>query len=173
MRWLQVTKAKHGSTGVYTQRYARIQEVLDSIHPELIARRAVDCKQYSLALFHLEPHVCRLSDGKQKDPDTVARLLQSLQDIYAEIDDPDGLEGIFANLPNVDINQQILSHRKAGRWEATQTWYEIRLAEDPDNLDVQLDLLTCLRESGQHGKFQRAPPVSPCKAARFLMLFRC
>jgi serine/threonine-protein kinase ATR len=153
MRWLQVTKAKHGSTGVYTERYARIQAVLDSIHPELIARRAVDCKQYSLALFHLEPHVFRIGQEKQKDPTTEARLLQSLQDIYAEIDDPDGLEGIFANLPNVDINQQILSHRKAGRWEATQTWYEIRLAEDPDNFDVQLDLLTCLKESGQHGKF--------------------
>lgn len=154
MRWLQVTKAKHGSTGVYTQRYTRIQEVLDSIHPELIARRAVDCKQYSLALFHLEPHVCRVSQEQQKDPATSARLLQSLQDIYAEIDDPDGLEGIFATLPNVDITQQILSHRKAGRWEATQTWYEIRLAEDPDNHDVQLDLLTCLKESGQHGKSQ-------------------
>jgi serine/threonine-protein kinase ATR len=151
MRWLQVTKAKHGSTGGYTQRYARIQAVLDSIHPELIAQRAVDCKQYSLALFHLEPHVFRYNQEEKKDAATTKRLFQSLQDIYAEIDDPDGLEGIFAGLPNIDINQQILSHRKAGRWEATQTWYEIRLAEDPNNLDVQLDLLTCLKESGQHG----------------------
>jgi serine/threonine-protein kinase ATR len=151
MRWLQVTKAKHGSTGVYTERYARIQAVLDSIHPELIARRAVDCKQYSLALFHLEPYAVSTSVDAMSDPARSARLVQSLQDIYAQIDDPDGLEGIFAHLQNIDINQQILSHRKAGRWEATQTWYEIRLAEDPDNLDVQLDLLTCLKESGQHG----------------------
>jgi len=117
MRWLQVTKAKHGSSGVYTERYARIQAVLDSIHPELIARRAVDCKQYSLALFHLEPHVRQVSLEQKRDQEVADRLLQSLQDIYAEIDDPDGLEGIFASLLNVDINQQILSHRKAGRWK--------------------------------------------------------
>lgn len=151
MRWLQVTKAKHGSTGVYTERYARIQAVLDSIHPELIAQRAVDCKHYSLALFHLEPHVWRMGLEGHKDPVVKTRLQATVQDIYAEIDDPDGLEGVFAHMNTGNINQQILSHRKAGRWEATQTWYEIRLAEDPDNLDVQLDLLTCLKESGQHG----------------------
>ncbi|KAB5547104.1 protein kinase rad3, partial [Coniochaeta sp. 2T2.1] len=150
MRWLQAAKAKHGSAGAYAERYTRIQSVLDSIHPELIARRAVHCKQYSLALFHLEPHVRRAAEEQQIDPEGGKQLIQLLQDIYVEIDDPDGLEGIFASMHRVDINQQILSHKKAGRWESTQTWYEIRLAENPDNIDVQLDLLTCLKESGQH-----------------------
>lgn len=161
MRWLQATKAKYGNTAVHAARFARIQEVLDSIHPELISQRAVYCKQYSLALFHLEPHYRREGSEQKLTEEEHHGLLQSIQDIYAQIDDPDGLEGMIATVANVDINQMILSHRKAGRWEATQTWYEIRLAEDPNNLDVQLDLLTCLKESGQHGKWT-SPSLLAC-----------
>ena len=75
-----------------------------------------------------------------------------LQDIYTQIDEPDGIEGISAHLHVLDIDQQILAHRKAGRWTAAQSWYEIKLAETPDDMDVQVNLLTCLKESGQHGK---------------------
>jgi serine/threonine-protein kinase ATR len=157
MRWLQTTKAKYGDTGVHVKRYGQMQILLDAIHPELISQRAVYCKQYSLALFHLEPYYRREGSERRLTPDEQQGLLQSIQDIYAQIDDPDGLEGMIATVANVDIDQMILSHRKAGRWEATQTWYEIRLAKDPDNLDVQLDLLTCLKESGQHGELN--PPV--------------
>lgn len=152
MRWLQETKAKHGSTTRTEEQFARVQEVLDSIHPELISRRGVDCKQYARALFHLEPHIWRKLRDEKRDAGEADRLMKSLQEIYVEIDDPDGLEGIFAGLAVVNLDEQILGHRKAGRWTATQSWYEIRLAEFPDNVEVQLDLLTCLKESGQHGK---------------------
>lgn len=91
-----------------------------------------------------------MASSEEKD-----RLLLRLQDIYAQIDEPDGLEGISAHMHVLDINQQVLSHRKAGRWTAAQTWYEVKLAEDPDNVDVQIELLTCLKESGQHGKYDR------------------
>jgi serine/threonine-protein kinase ATR len=79
-------------------------------------------------------------------------LLERLQDIYTQIDEPDGIEGISAHLHVLDIDQQILAHRKAGRWTAAQSWYEIKLAEEPYNINTQLNLLTCLKESGQHGE---------------------
>jgi hypothetical protein len=68
----------------------------------------------------------------------------------------------------LDIDQQILAHRKAGRWTAAQSWYEIKLAENPDNIDTQLNLLTCLKESGQHGEW---PAVGTLNSAN--SLFRC
>lgn len=110
----------------------------------------MDCKAYSRALFHLEQHIRQVQE-KTKDPKETSRLLERLQDIYAQIDEPDGLDGIAAHLQVLSINQQMLSHRKAGRWTAAQTWYEIQLAEHPSNMDIRLDLLTCLKESGQHG----------------------
>lgn len=79
-------------------------------------------------------------------------LYERLQEIYTQIDEPDGIEGISAHLQVLNIDQQILEHRKAGRWTAAQSWYEILLTEKPKDLDVQFNLLTCLKESGQHGK---------------------
>lgn len=157
MRWLQL---KRGNAQLGPRDLAameQVQNVLNSIPAELISQRAVDCKAYARALFHLEQHI-RQVDEENQDACERDRLLQRLQDIYTQIDEPDGLEGISAHLHVLDVNQQVLSHRKAGRWAAAQTWYEIKLAEDPDNVDVQIDLLTCLKESGQHGKSE---PVSP------------
>lgn len=151
MRWLQL---KRSSTSLNPRDHAamdKVQKILESIPAELISKRAVDCKAYSRALFHLEQHI-RQVDEEKRGTDERERFLQRLQDIYTQIDEPDGLEGISAHLHVLDINQQVRSHRKAGRWAAAQTWYEIKLAEDPDNVDVQIDLLTCLKESGQHGE---------------------
>jgi serine/threonine-protein kinase ATR len=150
MRWLQLKRAQPNQTTKDATAIQRVQTILDSIPAELISQRAVECKSYSRALFHLEQHIRQVEQEKKSDQEK-DRLVQRLQDIYSQIDEPDGLEGISAHLHVLDINQQILSHRKAGRWAAAQTWYEIKLAEDPDNMDIQIELLTCLKESGQHG----------------------
>ncbi|KAH9994734.1 phosphatidyl inositol 3-kinase [Xylariaceae sp. FL0662B] len=149
MRWIQLKRTQTNLNPRDIAAMGKVQQILDSIPAELISQRAVDCKAYSRALFHLEQHI-RQVDEEKKDGGERDRLLQRLQDIYTQIDEPDGLEGISAHLYVLDINQQVLSHRKAGRWAAAQTWYEIKLAEDPDNVDIQIDLLTCLKESGQH-----------------------
>ncbi|KAK7740732.1 serine/threonine-protein kinase M1 [Cytospora paraplurivora] len=149
MRWLQLKKSsapRKGDEG----NIALIQERLDAIPPELLSQRAIDCKQYARALFHLEPHILRQKEEQGGNADGIQQALDALQHVYAEIDEPDGLEGVSANLKVIDLNQQVLSHRKAGRWSRAQTWCEVQLAEDPTNVDVQLDLLTCLKESGQH-----------------------
>ncbi|KAK5663169.1 hypothetical protein OQA88_6586 [Cercophora sp. LCS_1] len=149
MRWVQARKALPGSHhAAKTQKWVKwVEAVIAALDPELIARRAVDCKEYARALFFLEPHIEARNHAKGAEAD---RLMQTIQDIYTQIDDPDGLEGISAQLQSVSLDQQALNHRKAGRWTAAQTWYEIRLAESPANADIQLDLLTCLKESGQH-----------------------
>lgn len=150
MQWLHAKKAIPSQNHRDSPAIKRVQMLLDSIPAELISQKAMDCKAYSRALFHLEQHIRQVQE-KNKDPKATSRLLEQLQDIYAQIDEPDGLDGIAAHLHVLDINHQMLSHRKAGRWTAAQTWYEIRLTEDPGNIDTRLDLLTCLKESGQHG----------------------
>ncbi|KAK4042470.1 hypothetical protein C8A01DRAFT_44486 [Parachaetomium inaequale] len=148
MRWKQVKKAQHGLTARDHTWIKSVQGVIGSLDPELISQRAVDCNEYARALFFLEPHI--ESREKKAGKEENDRILQSLQNIYTQIDDPDGLEGVSAHLQDVTLDQQALNHRKAGRWTAAQTWYEIRLAESPEDADIQLDLLTCLKESGQH-----------------------
>jgi serine/threonine-protein kinase ATR len=153
-RWIQERQIKaNQSRGQDSAEddIAKITALLELVPPEIISARAVECKSYSRALFYWEQHIRNARKSKiPLDEDT--ELLERLQDIYQHIDEPDGIEGISAHLQVVDINQQILGHRKAGRWTAAQSWYEIQLAEIPDDYDAQLNLLTCLKESGQLGQ---------------------
>lgn len=131
-----------------------VESVLALIPADVISRRAVECKSFSRALFHWEQFIRQQRDLDQKTNQEVhlETLYERLQDIYTQIDEPDGLEGISVHLQVLNIDQQILEHRKAGRWTAAQSWYEILLTEKPKDLDVQYNLLTCLKESGQHGE---------------------
>ena len=125
-----------------------VETVLDAMPPDLISRRAIECNSYARALFHWEQYIRQVGD-ESEDSD---ELFERLQQIYSQIDEPDGIEGISAQLHVLDIDQQILEHRKAGRWTAAQSWYELQLNEKPQDPDLQVNLLTCLRESGQYGK---------------------
>ena len=125
-----------------------VESVLSSIPPDLISRRAIDCNSFARALYHWEQYIRQVRDDYE-DPDD---LLERLQEIYSQIDEPDGIEGISAQLHVLNIDQQMLEHRKAGRWTAAQSWYELQIEQEPEDVDTQINLLTCLRESGQHGE---------------------
>ncbi|KJZ74837.1 hypothetical protein HIM_05746 [Hirsutella minnesotensis 3608] len=156
MRWIQAQRSvgrldseSDAERAERQQGTKRIQLILDTIPAELIAQRAIDFNDHARALFHLEQHAQKLEQSR-REPDDRKHLLEQLQGIYANIDEPDGLEGVSAHLHALDINQQILSHKKAGRWTAAQTWYEIQLAEKPDNVEVQMELLHCFQQAGQY-----------------------
>lgn len=136
-----------------------VERILNMIPAEVMSRRAVECRSYARALFHWEQYI-RQQKQKQSTThshDSLEPLYERLQDIYTQIDEPDGIEGISAHLHVLNIDQQILEHRKAGRWTAAQSWYELQLTERPNDIDVQLNLLTSLKESGQHGKLLSQP----------------
>jgi serine/threonine-protein kinase ATR len=163
-RWTQAKTSQSGRSGNLPAealiQLQHVQSVVDMVPSEIVAQRAVECKSYSRALFYWEQHIRKTRS--ENNPRSDASLLERLQDIYTQIDEPDGIEGISAHLHVLDIEQQILGHRKAGRWTAAQSWYEIKLAEVPDDLDVQINLLTCLKESGQHGEMSWLFGKLPC-----------
>ncbi|UPX14348.1 Non-specific serine/threonine protein kinase [Ascochyta rabiei] len=131
---------------------SRVEGILQLIPAEVISRRAVECGSYARALFHWEQYYRQQQQLKTVTNQPFERddLLQHLQSIYAQIDEPDSIEGITAHLRVLNPEQQIMEDRKAGRWTAAQSWYEIALAEKPDDLETQVNLLTCLKESGQY-----------------------
>ena len=131
-----------------------VEAVLAVIPADIMSRRAVECKSYSRALFHWEQFIRQKRERHNTShPEEVPEpFYERLQEIYTQIDEPDGIEGISTYLQVLNIDQQILEHRKAGRWTAAQSWYELLLTEKPTDLDVQYNLLTSLKESGQYGK---------------------
>lgn len=128
----------------------RVEEVLSVIPPEMMGLRSFECNSYARALFYWEQHIRQKRECTSDDE--MVPLYEKLQKMYTEIDEPDGIEGISTKLHVLNMDQQILEHRKAGRWTAAQSWYELLLSEKPGDLELQTNLLTCLKESGQHGK---------------------
>ncbi|KAI9736292.1 MAG: serine/threonine-protein kinase M1 [Cirrosporium novae-zelandiae] len=140
------------ATNISTTQIQHVENTLAQVPAEVISQRAVECKSFSRALFHWEQYIRqeKAKKSKQSKPESLEPLYERLQDIYTQIDEPDGIEGISANLHVLNVDQQILEHRKAGRWTAAQSWYELMLNEEPENVDIQVNLLSCLKDSGQH-----------------------
>lgn len=131
-----------------------VEKIVAAIPSATIARRAMDCRAFSRALFHWEQHLRTELDSGRIRPHSSEQdaILDRLQDIYTQIDEPDGIEGISAQLHFVGESTQVLEHRVHGRWAAAQSWYELELSEAPNNEALQSELLSCLRDSGQFGE---------------------
>lgn len=130
-----------------------VERVLSSIPAEVIAQRALECKSFARALFHWEQYIRQVQErpaehGQKEDHED---LYQRLHDIYADIDEPDGLQGIVSQLNILDPGQEARENEEAGRWAAAQSWYELSLAENPDDMGAQADLLWCLKSTGRYG----------------------
>ena len=136
----------------YLVQITKVEGFLSVIPAKVMSQRAMECRSFSRALYYWEQYIRQQKDDGL-DPNELETLYERLQDIYTHIDEPDGIEGISSHLQVLNIDQQVLEHRKAGRWTAVQSWYELQLTEKPENTDVQLNLLSSLRESGQHGVF--------------------
>ena len=140
-----------------------IEQVLSMIPAETISSRAVECRSFSRALLHWEQFIRQRKELATTPPADEPQyfLHQKLQEIYTQIDEPDGIEGISSHLRILDIEQQVLEHRKGGRWTAVQSWYELRLDDRPEDGEVQRQLLTSLKASGQHGRVQNVERSFP------------
>ncbi|KIV90128.1 hypothetical protein PV10_07469 [Exophiala mesophila] len=145
---LSLSRSERGlndpSLGSTAGQIRSIERVLEEIPPDVLARRALECRSYARALFHWEQHI------RKSQSENFETELQRLQDIYAQIDEPDGIEGISSRMHVLDVEQQVLEHRKAGRWTAAQSWYEMQLVTNPDDVDAKKNLMDCLKASGQY-----------------------
>lgn len=133
-----------------TAQIRSVEGILKAIPPEVISRRAVECGSYARALFHWEQYM-----REQNEEATAQRVdqessYQRLQEIYTQIDEPDGIDGVSSFCHLLSPDQQVMEHRRAGRWVPAQSWYELQLKEEPLNMEYHLELLSCLREAGQH-----------------------
>lgn len=125
----------------------KIETLMKAIPPRIIAIRAEECKSYSRAIFHYEENI-RLSVNKGTALD---EQLREMQEVYEQINEPDAIDGISAKLHTIDLPQQVLDHKRSGRWAAALSYYEIEVQEDPENVQAQINLLSCLKECSQYG----------------------
>jgi serine/threonine-protein kinase ATR len=151
-----LTQNKRPKGNTMADRHRVVEELMASIDHSLMAQAAFKCKQYARALMSLEQRAQQML----RRPDAGERILQidydKMHELYANLDEPDGMNGISSMVLSPTLEHQIREHESTGRWTSAQSCWEVSLQQNPDNLQSHVGLLKCLRNLGHFGKQLRA-----------------
>ncbi|TBU47261.1 hypothetical protein BD309DRAFT_856414 [Dichomitus squalens] len=128
----------------------RVDSVLASVDQGLMAKAAFQCKAYARSLMNLEQQIMTLRERHTSAPELQDHY-ERLHEMYAHLNEPDGMEGVSTMILSPSLEHQIRQHESTGRWTSAQSCWEVRLQHEPENLDYHLGLLRCLRNLGHYG----------------------
>ncbi|KAF9205154.1 serine/threonine-protein kinase M1 [Haplosporangium sp. Z 27] len=127
-----------------------VQEQLKSISHDVIAMAAFRCKAYARSLLHYEQYI---RDSRQQlgaNDSAIQSMYEKLQEIYANLEEPDGMEGISTLITSGTPTQNLLQCESAGQWSEAQFYYEQGLQDDPGQFENHAGLYKCLENLGHY-----------------------
>ena len=145
-------KRSRGNRFSAAEQLSRIDSVLSNVDQDLMAKAAFQCKAYARSLMSFERHLVSLRQ-RNADSAEIQSCYERLHEIYCNLDEPDGMEGISTLILSPTLEHQIRQHESTGRWTSAQSCWELRLQQSPDNLEYHIGLLRCLRNLGHYGRF--------------------
>lgn len=147
-KWLRLARGDRNR-----QSHARpVDHLLSGIDTELAANAALKSRAYARSLRNFEERIIYLRQhNKQSDTD-LQPYFESLHEIYAELDEPDGMEGVSTAVVSPTLELQIREHESTGRWTSAQSCWEVRLQQSPADLNLHVGLLKCLKNLGHYGE---------------------
>ncbi|CAL1700250.1 unnamed protein product [Somion occarium] len=132
------------------QELLRVDSILTSIDQSLMAKAALRCKAYARALMSFEQQIVVQLGHYHTASTAMQTQYEQLHEIYAHLDEPDGMEGISTLILSPSIEHQIRQHESTGNWTSAQSCWEVRLQQSPDDLASHLGLLRCLKNLGHY-----------------------
>ncbi|GMK55487.1 hypothetical protein CspeluHIS016_0205430 [Cutaneotrichosporon spelunceum] len=143
-KWLRLARAdKRRSSHVLP-----VEKLLAGIDTELAANAALKARAYARSLRNFEERIIYLRQRNKQSDSDLQPYFESLHEIYAELDEPDGMEGVSTAVVSPTLELQIREHESTGRWASAQSCWELRLQPSPDDLSLNLGLLKCLKNLG-------------------------
>ncbi|KAH9179575.1 hypothetical protein EDB89DRAFT_2110934 [Lactarius sanguifluus] len=142
-------KRSRGNRFGAAEQLSRIDSILSSVDQDLMAKAAFQCKAYARSLMSFERHLVTLRQ-RNADSAEIQSCYERLHEIYCNLDEPDGMEGISTLILSPTLEHQIRQHESTGRWTSAQSCWELRLQKSPDNLEYHIGLLRCLRNLGHY-----------------------
>lgn len=147
-KWLRVSRTSRADRGSQTK---LVDTVISSIETELMANAALQSQAYARSLRSFEQRIVQLRKEKRANTE-LQTYFERLHQIYAQLDEPDGMEGVSTFVISPSLEHQIREHESTGRWTSAQSCWEVRLQQSPGDVRLHLGLLRCLRNLGHYGK---------------------
>lgn len=128
----------------------QVESIMASISQERMARASLQCRAYARSLLTFEQSVREFKSMGVKQESDLQGYYEDMHKIYAQLDEPDGMEGISTLVFAPSLEHQIREHESTGRWTAAQSCWEVELQRRPEEVDLHLGLLRCLRNLGHY-----------------------
>lgn len=128
----------------------KIDSLFQSLPQNMVADAAFNAKSHARALLNYERILYGF--GSKQPSSQLQNYYERLHNIYAELNEPDGMEGVSVSIISPSLEHQIREHEMTGRWTSAQSCWEVQLQLQPDNPASHLGLLRCLRNLGHYGK---------------------
>lgn len=145
-KWLRLARADRDRSS-HTR---AVDALLQSIDTELAANAALKSRAFARSLRNFEERIVHLRTKEHRPDAELQTYFESLHEIYAELDEPDGMEGISASVVSPSLELQIREHESTGRWTSAQSCWEVRLQHSPEDLSLHVGLLKCLKNLGHY-----------------------
>jgi serine/threonine-protein kinase ATR len=151
-KWLRQNRVARTGTTDRNNHVKSVEGVLSSIEAELMANAALQSKAYARSLRSYEQRIYHLKRNNGRKDAELQEYYERIHQIYAELDEPDGMEGISTFVIAPSLQHQIREHESTGRWTSAQSCWEVRLQAQPDDVRFHVGLLKCLRNLGHYGE---------------------
>lgn len=127
----------------------RVDQLMQAISQDLMAKASLKCRAFARSLLNFEQQIRTLR--KEGAPvDQLQECFEDLHLIYANLEEPDGMEGVSTQVLLPSLDHQIREHESTGRWTSAQSCWEVKIQEKPDSLEFHVGLLRCLRNLGHY-----------------------
>lgn len=130
----------------------QVENLMEAIPTDLMAKASLRCRAYARSLLNHEKRI-RLLQSASEDTGRNAEVQENLEDlhmIYANLEEPDGMEGVSCFVLRPSLDHQIREHESTGRWTSAQSCWEVKIQESPKDLELHIGLLRCLRNLGHY-----------------------
>ncbi|KAM0756274.1 hypothetical protein T439DRAFT_320977 [Meredithblackwellia eburnea MCA 4105] len=142
------TSAQHENW--WTAALIPVESAIRDVQYTLVGQAALTCKSYARSLLNFEAHIVERRASNNTSNAELQMYFENLHECYANLDEPDGMEGISTNIIAPSILHQIREHESTGRWTSAQSCWEVKLQQTPGDPANHLGLLRCLRNLGHY-----------------------
>lgn len=126
-----------------------IDSLMSNISPNLMAQRSYECESYPRAIMYWEQF---LDKNPNADSNVREDIYSKFMEIYANINDPDSLEGAARSFKELSVPRKILQMENTGRWDDALECYESLSKSSEWEWDSEsgYHMFRCMKQGGNY-----------------------